>query len=116
MKSVANRQTVKQAQMTTEQEMAVCSMVGEVLHVAYPGHVWRVEVQQGIVTVHNLLLSGQWGFRLLITDIDRMGKVVVRAGGELLERYNLSRAKRKNHVIGELSEMKRDFKGEVIHD
>ena len=91
-------------------------MVGEVLHAAYPGHVWRVETQQGIVTVHNLLLSGKWGFRLRITEIDSMGKIVVRAGGELLERYNLSRAKRKNHVYGELSEMKRDFKGEAIHD
>ena len=116
MKSEANKQTVRRARMTVHQEMAVCSFVGEVLHVAYPGHLWRVEAQQGVVTVHNLLLSGKWGFRLRIVDLDTMGKIVIRAGGELLERYNMSRAKKKVQVAGELADMKRDFKGDINHD
>lgn len=105
---------VRHSKMTEKQEMTVASQVGELLHVAYPGYVWRVTVLQGVVTVHNAMLSGQWGFLLKIASLDPEGKVVVRAGGELLERYNLTRAKNKRAGQEEMKEVERDFRGEAI--
>lgn len=113
MKSEANKKTFRYAQMTEKQEMATCAQVGELLHTAYPGHIWRVEVRQGLVTVHNLMLSGRWGFVLKVTSLDSNGKAVIMAGGELLERYNLSRAKRKAGVKNEIVAINRTFTGEA---
>lgn len=66
------------------------------LDTAYPSFNgwWRVAVDDvgGIVQVTNLLLSGRWGFVMKITSIDPEGRSVVRNAGELLERYNVSRA------------------------
>ena len=69
----------------TAREMA------EVLHSAYPGHLWAVtcEGEKGIATVRNLSLSGQWGFILKLNEMSTSSdwkKRVLVAGGELLER------------------------------
>lgn len=101
-------------QMTNAQEQAVASQVGNLLHATYPGYIWLVNAHDGVVTVHNALLSGQWGFLLKITDLDPEGRAVKNAGGELLERYRLSRA--CNRVVGQesMGSIKRDFRGEAI--
>ena len=64
----------------------------------YPGHYWMVEcnIRQGMINVYNLLLSGKYGFRLQLGGIFSYSQVaadVMRAGGELLERFNLPRGK-----------------------
>jgi len=63
---------------------------------AYPSFngAWRVHVDDvgGIVQVTNIMLSNRWGFLMHITNIDPEGRNVVRNAGELLERYNVSRA------------------------
>jgi len=54
---------------------------------------WCVTINEGggIIHVINTLLSGKMGFVLHITQIDAEGKTVMRAGGELLERYAVRR-------------------------
>lgn len=64
-----------------------------VLHKHYPGWSWVVDVprDQNILVVRNLDLSLRrpWGFVLHKTSLyaDRKLLAVMRAGGELLERY-----------------------------
>jgi hypothetical protein len=76
-------------------DFVMAKNMAEVLHRHYPGHLWAVtcEGAQGVASVRNLRLSGQWGFVLKLKDlyVDPSFKSVVRAGGELLERYRLSR-------------------------
>lgn len=78
----------------TEEVMA--KNMAEVLNRHYPGYLWAVNVQGSVVNVFNFALSGRWGFTLRIpeqfsaSDFDRQ---VMRAGGELLERYRLARGK-----------------------
>src|SRR5262245_45577610 len=80
----------------------------ETLHKHYPGHLWAVAIDKDAQTldVRNLALSGVWGFRIRLvhlfsgTDFD---KQVLRAGGELLERYRLARGKANREAIDGLS-------------
>jgi hypothetical protein len=78
-------------------DMGLAKRVGEALHKHYPGYLWGVHVRsdQGVLMVYNLRLSGQWGFVLKLRDVyqDPTLKCVMRAGGEILERYSLSRSK-----------------------
>lgn len=90
------------------------------LEQAYPAFVgaWQVAVneQGGVIEVTNLHLSGRWGFLMHIAKIDSEGRKVVRAGGELLERYRISRSRRIGIVLDSLSEARRDFRGELVAD
>lgn len=76
----------------------LASEVGDALHKAYPGHMWMVSTEGkggNVLNVQNMALSGKWGFALhahKLVDQD-VGKVAVRAGGELLERYRISRSR-----------------------
>ena len=76
-------------------EMDLAKAVGDALQAVYPGHLWTVSVDGGCVVVRNMALEGQWGFvlhahRLVNED---MRKAVIKAGGELLERFNVSRGR-----------------------
>ena len=92
--------------------------MAEALHAAYPGHLWGVtcEGEKGIATVRNLALAGNWGFVLKLADIYSASdwkKVVVRAGGELLERFRLRRGAADQDAIAGLSH---DFAGRTLGD
>lgn len=86
----------------------------------YPAFVgaWRVSVNEagGTIEVTNLLLSGRWGFLMHINKIDPEGRKVVRAGGELLERYRISRSARQGIVFDDLAAARRNFRGELAAD
>lgn len=88
----------------------------ELLNKHYPGHLWAVNCDGKFLDVKNLYLSGQWGFRLKVdflhsgSDLD---KKVVRAGGELLERYRL---KRGRFDVGQYSQLKTDSVGRIQAD
>lgn len=97
--------------------LTLAKNVAETLNKHYPGHLWGVNVDDrgGIVSVYNLALSGRWGFIIKITDLagaDDMVKVM-RAGGEILERYRLSRGAQRE---GDLNEVKRDIYGNKVFD
>ena len=72
--------------------------MADTLHKHYPNYRWAVYVsgEQGIAKVYNLDLTGQhaWVLHLDVmfsaTDWDQR---IMRAGGEILERYRLDRAR-----------------------
>jgi len=68
----------------------------DTLHRHYPGHLWAVAIDRHaqMLDVRNLMLSGAWGFRIRLRDLysgTDFDKQVMRAGGELLERYRVHR-------------------------
>lgn len=98
-------------------DFALAKRLAESLHKAYPGHLWAVtcEGDKGIATVRNLALSGRWGFTFLMSEIqdDPTDKKVIMAGGELLERYRVRRAKADRD---ELDGLPTDNLGRLIFD
>ena len=92
--------------------------MAEALHAAYPGHLWAVtcEGDRGIATVRNLMLSGNWGFVMKLSDLTTASdwkKRVITAGGELLERYKLRRGSADMDAI---AAMPTNFAGQVLGD
>jgi len=63
----------------------------EMLEKKYPGWLWAVHTMDGVVVVKSMRLSGNWGFVLHENKIDNDYKAVVNAGGEMLERFRMSR-------------------------
>jgi hypothetical protein len=98
-----------------DRDYTMAKNVATVLHKHYPGHLWAVSAQsdQGIITIYDLYLSGKWGFVCHIADSqnDPNMKDIVRAGGELLERYNMARGKFKEQALTDLPV---DFSGNHI--
>lgn len=73
--------------------------IGRILTKAYPGWHWAIRVDEwgGLVEIRCMNLSTKLGYRLKIKDLQdpvRIRKDVVRAGGEILERYRLQRKAR----------------------
>lgn len=94
----------------------LASIVGECLHNAYPGYLWRVnaEIEGGIVNVICGDVSYESGCTLMIKDLAEpvaAKKLVLKAGGEILERAKLHRGRMREH---ELAEAKRDIRGNII--
>lgn len=83
----------------------------------YPDHDWAVDVRsdQGIITIKNLGLSGNWGVILHLVNVQEDDRllIVMRAGGEILERYRLRRG-RANHE--RMAELPTDRAGRIICD
>ena len=99
-------------------DLLMAKEMAEALHQAYPGHLWAVscEGKTGMADVRNLALSGQWGFRLKLGHIysaSAFKKDVIRAGGELLERYRVARTRMDPEKYRELPT---DFAGRLIAD
>lgn len=65
----------------------------DALTAAYPGWLWGVNVdgKTGMCDIQNFNLAGNRGYRLKLHDIYSASSFkadVLRAGGEILERYN----------------------------
>ena len=89
-------------------DLVLSKDMAEALHAAYPGHLWAVQVQskQGMADVRNLMLSGNWGFRIKLPAIysaSDFKKQVLRGGGEILERYRLRRGAADPDAIANLA-------------
>lgn len=82
---------------TTPQEMELAKAIGEHLFAIYPGHMWGVTVQGGVAVIKNLSLEGQYGFVLhchkLVNNLPNLKHEVMKAGGDLLERFRIDRTK-----------------------
>lgn len=107
--------------MTDQPQVAASDMVlaknmAELLHKHYPGHLWAVTCENGLATVRNMYLSGQWGFVIKVGQqysISAFDKAIVRAGGELLERYRLQRGAFRDD---QYSDIKTDIAGNLLAD
>ena len=75
----------------------LCGNIMSALDKHYPAfrNFWMINIDQdgGIVQVRNFMLSGKMGFVLHTAKIDPEMKSIVRAGGELLERYRALRGR-----------------------
>jgi hypothetical protein len=92
------------------QEFFLAKNAAEMLHKHYPGHLWAVAVDGPFLDVRNLYLSGDWGFRVSIPTFysaSEWDKQVMRAGGELLERYRQTRG----HATDNIHTLPTDFSG-----
>ena len=87
--------------------------VAEKLEEKYPGWLWAVHVMDGIVGVKSMRLSGNWGFVIHQDKIDNDYKIVVNAGGEILERFRQQRGKFNNTLYNDLT---MDTKGKLDGD
>jgi hypothetical protein len=70
--------------------------VGDTLAQRYPGHLWAVSVQGGVLVVKNLAISTFYGFVIKHADsfsATNLANQAVLAGGELLERAHMRRDK-----------------------
>jgi len=84
---------LEKAEKFNVHDYSLAKNVAEKLEEKYPGWLWAVHVMDGIVGVKSMRLSGNWGFILHANKIDNDYKVVVDAGGEILERYRQKRGK-----------------------
>lgn len=90
------------------------------LESAYPhfSGAWRVCVNEigGTIEVTNMMLSGRMGFLMHTKRIDPEGRKVVRAAGELLERYRIARSGGRVAALEQVFGQARDFRGELRPD
>ncbi len=100
--------------MTQAQEESLANKIAWKLQKTYPGHMWAVNVHQGVVTVKNMFLSGTMGFTVKISDLDKNMHKIVIAGGEILARYNLKRD--KSFELSDIANKPKDFAGRIIHE
>jgi hypothetical protein len=104
---------LEKAKTLNVHDYTLAKNVAEKLEEKYPGWLWAVHVMDGVVGVKSMRLSGNWGFVLHANKIDNDYKVVVNAGGEILERYRQSRGK-FNQTLYEDLDM--DSKGRLNGD
>ena len=100
---IKGRKTVKDFRFPTDQEaMEICKGMSEALSTIYHGYVWCVQIQQDVVSIINYSVNRSCGCRVPLSEIDVEGKVLMRLGGEILERYGLRRGKRDNDGLNRL--------------
>lgn len=80
----------------TANDFNMAKTMAEALHRHYPGQRWAVTCDgaTGIATIRNLFLSGTYGYILKLPAIysaSAYEKDVIRAGGEVLERFKMRR-------------------------
>lgn len=78
-------------------ELAICKRIGELLGKHYPGHPFMVEVNfvQGLAHISIPVLLGNWAYLLKLDNIANHAdftSAVVKAGGEILERFGIPRS------------------------
>lgn len=111
---IANEQDAAQDLL----DVSMAKMIAEALNSEYPGHLWAVNVRgdQGIATIHNLMLSGEWGYILHLDKRYSASETIAsakRGAGEILERYNVARGRANMDKLGEMAT---DFSGRVLGD
>ncbi len=102
---------------TEAEDLKMSAEVGEKLHKHYPGWAWAVHANTtgGVVDIWNPALDMKYGFRLHISDInsDPLLKCVIKAGGEMLERFKMARGK---FSLDEWMAAQRNHRGVLIGD
>lgn len=88
----------------------------------YPGWLWAIQPDErgGVVNILSMRLSGKWGYTLKVGTLqaDVNHREVVRAGGELLERFGFRAAgydreawRHKDRVMGDIAADVSDMDG-----
>lgn len=112
MKSEARKKKLRyEREMTEAEKYQKAAGIANKLHACYPGHIWAVAIEGGTAKIQNLLLSGRMGFIVKLSKISPEMTEIMRAGGELLERYRQRRGWVQQDILAGL---KRDIRGDVI--
>ena len=94
----------------------VCKQIGQILVKHYPKRRWFVEVsiKGGVAQIQCPSISMQYGYSLHIHNKthDELTRGVIRAGGQLLEMFKLSR---ERGARGGEEHLLRDSRGEALH-
>lgn len=104
--------------ITTAHDHTLAKEMADALLDHYPGHLWAVSADSatGMCDIRNLLFSGEWGYRLkipLIYSASAFKADVIRAGGEILERFRSARGRfDEGHYAG----LKTNFAGDFTPD
>lgn len=76
-------------------DLTLTGRVADVIQRHYPGHPWMIEVshEQGVVMVSIPLFTGRHKYVIHINTLktDPALRTVIRAAGEILERYRIPR-------------------------
>lgn len=99
-------------------DFAMSKTIAEALHLKYPGHLWAVRVRgdQGICTIHNLMLSAEYGYLLKLDknfSVSDLEWRAVMGAGEILERFKVMRGRAQDD---NLAAMATDISGRVLGD
>lgn len=99
-------------------DMNLSKTLAECLHRHYPEWLWAVNVSHrtGMIDIRNLHLTGNHGYRLrlgITYSISSLERDVMRAGGEILERFRMSRAQFQAEQYGHAPT---DFAGRLLFD
>mgnify|MGYP001560467377 CR=1 FL=1 len=101
--------------MVTQQDIAVQKEIAAILHFNYPGHGWVVECKhdQGVASIKNIYASTLYGMVIHlnnITNAKARRALVVKLGGELLERFGLPRGKFNAQDYEHIWKLGREYK------
>ena len=111
--SVKRIQKAGEFQLSPVQEYEIARAVWSRLYEYYPGHNWHVIVEQGLIRIRHMNLHADYGITMGLEELTPEGKELMRAGGEMLERFNLARTRAHMDKIKELP--KDHTGGEVFH-
>lgn len=77
---------------TAAADLTTTKWVAEVLHSHFRGHFWSVEVSshQGLCRIGIPVLLGNWTWNIPLPLLTHA--MVLKAGGEILERFNIPRS------------------------
>jgi hypothetical protein len=105
------------ADPTCANDMLLAKEIADTLHSHYHGHLWGVQVsgRTGMADIFLVLVSGNMGFRLKLKNMfsaSDFKRDVIRAGGEILERYNLTRGRFDE---AQLAQLKTNFAGDYLY-
>lgn len=109
---IKDRQTLRHKRFPGEAEkQELCGAFGAALHMIYPGYLWQVGMNQDMVHILCATLSTTHGITMHLSDIDVDGKALMRAGGEILERFNCNRRFARS---SEVHSVKRNPRGDGL--
>jgi hypothetical protein len=102
-------------------DQQLCEFAGSILQHYYPHHEWLVEAdrKKGMLDIRNLDLHGGKGYRIKMNGYatsSELQKIVMLAGGELLERADLARGAMTEVGMQAIEQAAKDKRGNVIMD
>ncbi len=103
------------SEIQTVQSASLRILIHNVMHrlgKSFPGYDWLVSAddQTGVIDIYLPEMGGNMAYTLHIKKLDARLSSVVKAGGQILERYNLSREKMR---VDDMATLERDFQGIV---
>lgn len=117
MSLILNRMAAATSEEQDPLDQAACTRASAILFKHYPGHEWMVDISGGIMNIRSKNLSTNYGFRQRMDELsatpDGFDKPIMRAGGEILERFGMAAQKMDIQVWKELP---RDLRGVPLRD